>query len=491
MRHLAAKAWYLSFFSMYSLVNPYLNLYYRRLGFNERAVGVLAGIQPWVFGPSGYFWSAFADMYRKHKVILIGTLIASIVCKTLIGFSHAYWLLIGLVALAQFFTSPSMTIADTAVVALCKQDGSYGRQRMWGAVGWGISSFVIGGLITVFGIMAAFVCFPIVGIFTIMAGCALDMSLLTVPDDAEQRDAPQQLELCPTGGKGKKDTKLVLETSSEESDGQSIAVVVVESPNGSSNSETHVSTSDAESVGEDAPEDVNLLAGKQNTCESKESENELGGSLDGGNASFLSKLKRVLMEPEVAIFVLMAFLMGIAAGTIENFLFLYLDQLGAPEYLMGLSLLVTCSAEVPIFFVMDHILRYVGIQATLHMVMGTFIVRLVAYVMLASMGSPWWVLLIEPLHGVTFGCAWGAGTEYSRRIAPPGLDATLQSIFSGMYFGLGYGTGALVGGAVFKEFGPRIMFAVTASIVSIGWGICLVAIAILGTRRSKYQNLQG
>ena len=46
------------------------------------------------------------------------------------------------------------------------------------------------------------------------------------------------------------------------------------------------------------------------------------------------------------------------------------------------------------------------------------------------MGTPWAVLPIELLHGVTFGCAWAAGTLYCSRIAPRGLEATTQALFN-------------------------------------------------------------
>ena len=49
---------------------------------------------------------------------------------------------------------------------------------------------------------------------------------------------------------------------------------------------------------------------------------------------------------------------------------------------------------------------------------------------LGYVGNPWAVLPIELLHGVTFGCAWAAGTLYCSRIAPRGLEATTQALFN-------------------------------------------------------------
>ena len=43
--------------------------------------------------------------------------------------------------------------------------------------------------------------------------------------------------------------------------------------------------------------------------------------------------------------------------------------------------------------------------------------------------SPWFVLGAELLQGATFALAWAAGTVHVKRISPPHLRSTVQSIF--------------------------------------------------------------
>ena len=71
-------------------------------------------------------------------------------------------------------------------------------------------------------------------------------------------------------------------------------------------------------------------------------------------------------------------------------------------------------------------MRITGNLLILHLSLAGFVVRLSCYWALHWWGSPWWVLPVELLHGITFGCAWAAGTEYSSKIAPAGLEATVQ-----------------------------------------------------------------
>ena len=87
---------------------------------------------------------------------------------------------------------------------------------------------------------------------------------------------------------------------------------------------------------------------------------------------------------------------------------------------------VTCAAEIPVFFYIGKVMKVTGILLMLHLSLAGFVVRLLCYWVLAWWGSPWWVLPVELLHGITFGCAWAAGTEYSSKIAPAGLEVTAQ-----------------------------------------------------------------
>lgn len=45
------------------------------------------------------------------------------------------------------------------------------------------------------------------------------------------------------------------------------------------------------------------------------------------------------------------------------------------------------------------------------------------------------VLPVELLHGFTFALAWGTGTAFASKMSPPGLEATTQAAFQGVYFG--------------------------------------------------------
>lgn len=58
---------------------------------------------------------------------------------------QTFVVLIVLTVLGEFMSSPSLALADTAVLNYLKDDReNYGRQRMYGSVGWGLAMFCIG-----------------------------------------------------------------------------------------------------------------------------------------------------------------------------------------------------------------------------------------------------------------------------------------------------------------------------------------------------------
>ena len=218
---------------------------------------------------------------------------------------------------------------------------------------------------------------------------------------------------------------------------------------------------------------------------------------DNESLPLSKKLAAVFSSPRAALFFSTATLFGFAMGTIDCWLFVFLDEaLGAKEALMGATLTVTCVVEAPVFYASGRLIRHLGVPRILGLVHAAFLLRLSCYWALPWLVkvkgfSPWVVLAVEPLHGITFGCAWAAGCAQAARLAPRGLSATTQALFSGLYLGAGSGLGALVGGVVHARFsekdkggeagsGGRAIFAVAGCVVAVGWLLSTLAGALIG-----------
>lgn len=75
---------------------------------------------------------------------LVSPLFSNIVYRT-DDIHKAFFLLILLVIIGEFFSAPAITLADSAVITILGEDSDlYGHQRMFGSLGWGVAMFFVG-----------------------------------------------------------------------------------------------------------------------------------------------------------------------------------------------------------------------------------------------------------------------------------------------------------------------------------------------------------
>lgn len=80
---------------------------------------------------------------RLHKD-WVSPIFSSIVYRT-DDIHKAFFLLMLLVIIGEFFSAPAITLADSAVITLLGEDADrYGHQRMFGSLGWGVTMFFVG-----------------------------------------------------------------------------------------------------------------------------------------------------------------------------------------------------------------------------------------------------------------------------------------------------------------------------------------------------------
>lgn len=155
------------------------------------------------------------------------------------------------------------------------------------------------------------------------------------------------------------------------------------------------------------------------------------------------------------LFLTIIFLSGVGSSLVHNYLFLYMNTLGASTTLMGLALTVATLSELLVFSSSDRLLERWGTRNLLALSILALAIRLLAY---SFIQMPWLVLPVQLLHGFTFSARWAAGVDYANRIAPPGMGATAQGIFSGISMGLAAAVGGLMGGWLYESVGFSEMY---------------------------------
>ncbi|XP_066300436.1 major facilitator superfamily domain-containing protein 6-like isoform X1 [Branchiostoma lanceolatum] len=176
-------------------------------------------------------------------------------------------------------------------------------------------------------------------------------------------------------------------------------------------------------------------------------------------------LRKLLREPNQLLFLVIMFILGSSFGVKANFLFWYLKDMGGSQLLLGLALMVSCAAEIPFMFFSGILIRKIGHKQVFQLALFCYAIKFLSYSLIPS---TWWVLAIEPLHGITFGAMFSASVTYASLIAPAGMETTMQGIVGAVHFGVGFASGALIGGAIFHVFGGVVLFRVYAV-------VCLVS----------------
>jgi hypothetical protein len=170
----------------------------------------------------------------------------------------------------------------------------------------------------------------------------------------------------------------------------------------------------------------------------------------------------ITRDSTTVLFLLINFFIAGGMSLVENMLFLFLvEDLGAKKWLCGLSVVVTVAFEIPIFHHGKALLGRLGIQKLLFIAQAAFSVRAFGYTLLKN---PFFVLLCEPLHGVTFGCYHIASVEYIRNIAPLGFEATSQGLL-GTVRSLGSLVGTCIGGLVMESQGGATMYYIAGVVI--------------------------
>lgn len=160
MKKIWPFSFYFLYFAAFASLLPYFVLFYQSLGFNGAQIGLLTGVPPLITMFGAPFGTGLADRTRRHKLIMgLGLVVAIAVMLTLPRMS-SFALVFALIVLFNFFMSPVGSLSDSATMSMLgAQREMYGRIRMGGTIGWGISAQIAGFLLALYGLPILFYVF--------------------------------------------------------------------------------------------------------------------------------------------------------------------------------------------------------------------------------------------------------------------------------------------------------------------------------------------
>jgi len=345
-------------------------LYYRELGLTGAQIGLLIGISPLITLFSAPLWGAAADTLQRHRALFLVAIASTWMAVLALARASSFLWIAALAALYAFCGAPIIPLVDNTVLGLLGQRrDQYGRQRVWGAIGWGVAGPIMGALIERTSLPAIFVS------YLVWMGCGFLVA-----------------------------TRLPIRR-------------------------------------------VRL------------------------GVRFMSGLRGLLANRQWIIFLLTVLLGGMGISLTNNFLFLYMSDIGSSESLMGLALAMGTVSEMPVLFFSDRLLRRWGARGLLTFALVACVVRASGY---ALMTAPWMAVLLQLLHGPTFSALWAAGVSYAHAIAPSGMGATAQGMFTATAMGLAAAAGAFLGGIIYQTWGGASLFGAVGGIALVGLALWVI-----------------
>ncbi|RLN56634.1 hypothetical protein BBJ29_002237 [Phytophthora kernoviae] len=150
------KIFYAIYYYCNSLV-AYLPIFYEESNFTKSEIGILLAIPCVCTILAPPIWGAIADSLRRHKHIHVLCYVTSCLLFFAIQFVHSFPLMCVVVLGTYCQMMPNLALMDLAAMKLAtRHGGDFGKQRLYGAFGYGVGGYVSGVMASSVGLKWCF-----------------------------------------------------------------------------------------------------------------------------------------------------------------------------------------------------------------------------------------------------------------------------------------------------------------------------------------------
>lgn len=207
------------------------------------------------------------------------------------------------------------------------------------------------------------------------------------------------------------------------------------------------------------------------------------------SVNFFKDIKALLSSPEILLFTFFTFLVGSMMGFLNSFETWFLEDLGTPKYLIGLTKTVQCFGAEPIlFFLSTHILKQIGYFYSYSAAFILFACKALGYSFLHNI---WGSLAVNVVGGAVFPLAYAAMAVFAKNKAKPGTAASMICILGATYDGLGSAAGSLIGGISVDIVGGSQTFRYLGFVAVASAFLCAFSYCALNATRRQITDYDG
>ncbi|MFD2760235.1 MFS transporter [Lentibacillus juripiscarius] len=179
----------------------------------------------------------------------------------------------------------------------------------------------------------------------------------------------------------------------------------------------------------------------------------------------LKDISALIKNKPFILFLFFIMFITISHRASDSFIGLYLEQLGGNESLVGIAWFVGVISEAAVFALAS---RWFRKYHTLIFVIFAGVMYTVRWFLYAAANDPFFIIMLQFLHGITFGVFYLAALDYVTRLIPKLLQSTGHLMFYSVFFGVSGIIGSLVGGALIDSLGGGALYAVLGTFSAAG-----------------------
>jgi len=154
---LVGKALYFLIFAALGIFVPFLNVYYKSIGLNGVQIGLINTLSPLIAIFASPMWGLMVDRLGQVRPVIAAAVLGLVLSTLGLSTVTAFGLIIVLSAVLNLFASGVMPMLDSYTLSqLGTRRERYGSQRIWGTIGFLISSALSGNLVAWMGLKGVF-----------------------------------------------------------------------------------------------------------------------------------------------------------------------------------------------------------------------------------------------------------------------------------------------------------------------------------------------
>lgn len=194
--------------------------------------------------------------------------------------------------------------------------------------------------------------------------------------------------------------------------------------------------------------------------------------VSGSRGKFkFSGMKKVLLSSKFVWFLVLVLFISTVSKLNDNFLGIYMRELGASNTLIGWSLLLSSSSEIATFYYLSkHGHKYKELPLIAIAAIG-YAVRF----LIVSVSTNIYVILSTQLmHSITFGIFFIMSIRYIQMVIPDEYRASGQAVYAAIWSSAGGLISGLIGGSIYDFWGGASLYRFASTLAVFTAALILV-----------------